>query len=285
MKQVAVTFDFDFIKQNGAKKERDELEEFWPLFLELLQRFPEIKTTWFIRIDEHIAHFFGEADYFFKKHYQKIEWLRQNEHEVGWHFHSFTKTDKGFTGNSNENLLEEELKRTYETAKKYQINILRMGFGFHSNRTLKAVADLGMAYDSSALPGIKQNAGKTNADWSVTSQTPYFPSIEDYRVSGKKNLNVLEIPLTTVEYEDPKNRAWKVHYLNPAYPQSVFEKLVKKASGNSINTLTHPHEIIDGSKTNKLIQSGIENFSKNLKFLEHQQYVFTTLTKLSTANK
>lgn len=289
MKEVAVTFDFDFINKEGNDKSRDEIEEFWPLFKEITGRFTEIKTTWFIRIDKHIEHFFGKADYFFLKHFDKIAWLSENGHDIGWHFHSFIKQGQRFVSNNNEDLLSEELKKMHETIQKYGLNILRMGFGFHTNKTLETISNLGLKYDSSALPGMTRNSNKTNADWSVTRAFPYFPSKEDYRKDGINKYTVLEIPVSTVAHEDrQKNRAWKIYPLNPAYDPAIFRLLLLKTeSENSINTLTHPFEIIKGSKTNKLIVKGIENFCENLEHLKDQHYFFSTLTELTavkTAN-
>lgn len=282
MKEVAITFDFDFINKEGNDRSRDEIEEFWPLFKEITSRFTDIKTTWFIRIDSHIEHFFGKADYFFIKHTDKIEWLRENGHSIGWHFHSFIKQGQRFVSNNNEDLLCEELKEMHKVIEKYELNILRMGFGFHSNKTLKTIEELGLKYDSSALPGMILNRNKTNADWSVTGQEPYFPSAEDYRKEGINKRSVLEIPLATVNYEDKSNRAWKIYPLNPAYDPATFSRLVSKTeSGNSINTITHPFEIISGSKTNELIVKGINNFCENLNYLKRHNYIFKILTELN----
>lgn len=263
MKKLAVTFDFDFIGANGKGKHRDEIAEFKLIFEGLEKELSNFKSTWFIRIDEHIQQYYNNATYFFEKHIDYLDALKSRGHEIGWHFHSFVKEENKYEINFNEKIICKELVELYPVTKKYNLNLIRMGFGYHSNLTMNCINDLGIAYDSSALPD-KKALGQNKSDWAETGLEPYFPSKNNYKIAEAKSaLNVLEIPISTING----------NYLNPTESsQEFFGKLELMTHLNSINTLTHPFELINNAEK-------LNNFKNNLQKLQNENaYLFTTIT-------
>lgn len=264
MKKLAVTFDFDFIGANGKWKHRDEIEEFKIIFEKLEKEISEFKTTWFIRIDKHILHYFNRSDYFFEKHLNYLEELKNRGHEIGWHFHSFVKENNKFEINFEETSICEALNELYPLVKKYNLNLLRMGFGYHTNLTMNCINALGITYDSSALPG-KKVLNRNKSDWDETLMSAYFPSKNNYKIAEAKSaLNILEIPISTING----------NYLNPTESsQEFFGKLELMTHLNNINTLTHPFELINNAEK-------LNNFKNNLQKIQNENdYLFSTLTK------
>ena len=74
--RVAITFDVDMVDYAGPKDAFDEMDDCFPIIKNILKKFPEVRTTWFLRIDAQMREVFGYSDYLFIKHGEKIEWLR-----------------------------------------------------------------------------------------------------------------------------------------------------------------------------------------------------------------
>jgi hypothetical protein len=81
-KNIAVSFDVDLIDYHSDDS-FDELDETFYLFKSVFEKYKQVKTTWYMRIDDHMGEVYGEPDYLFKRHKDKIEWLNSNGHEIG----------------------------------------------------------------------------------------------------------------------------------------------------------------------------------------------------------
>lgn len=271
-KKVAVTFDLDFI-QAQQRFGMDEIEMFWPMFQQWTQTLPELKTTWFIRIDDQINSLFGSPDYFFKKHPEKIEWLNTNGHEIGWHFHSYTRTENKWKQNTNENAICEELKRNYYFAEKQNLQISRMGWGYHTNATMRILAESGIVIDSSALPVVNEKDNRNHANWTNTPHSPYHPSMLNYRESGTANFDIWELPITMVN-TNAKEQLEKRIYLD--INSTEFSSQIDEFdTQNIINTLSHPIDVLnDNSYTKDMSHLGITN----MRVLQNRGYRFVSLS-------
>ena len=64
---IAITFDVDMVNYIECQSEFNEMENCFPVIREVLQDFPQVRTTWFIRIDSQIETLFGRADYIDRK--------------------------------------------------------------------------------------------------------------------------------------------------------------------------------------------------------------------------
>lgn len=125
---------------------------------------------------------------------------------------------------------------------------VRMGNCFHDNRTMATLAALGVALDSSALPGrIKIEAG-WRLDWSATPQHAFRPARADYRRPGVPALDILEVPLSMIPIKADYDRLPLARYANPAmWPSLLWPALAHALAGTDrLVLIVHPDEIVAG---------------------------------------
>ena len=271
MKQkIYITFDLDFADYLNDNNHFDELESTFDILKNILCKYTKIKTTWFIRLDSQIEKLYGSPDHFFNKHKEKISWLLTNGHSIGWHHHSYTLDEKNrWIQNTNEMMILEELKKYGTIARSKGLNICRMGWGYHTNKTMKLVSELGFIIDSSAIPRPNYKWDLAKKDWSISTCKWYYPSERDYRIEGQPSLKILEAPMTTtiisVESDTEPN---VIRYLNPAYHEEIFQKTLKQTiTFEKIVTVTHPYEFISNVKTHSLLSFNFKVFENNLKYI------------------
>lgn len=272
MRLAAVTFDIDLVDHlNGG--EVDEMELAFPLFQQFCKENPWFRSTWFVRIDDQMASRFGTADYIFKAHAAKIQWLRENGHEIAWHFHSFVKVGNGWDQNTNEEKVAFELSRNWEIAQKYELQLLRMGWTYHTNLTMKTVSGFGLLADCSALPRPDYHWDLAKRSWAGTPETPYYPSVQDYRQPGNPCYSLLEFPLSVAEIEAPYDTDKQVkRYINPCYHSEIFRKAVSHYSGQYCNLISHPYEFLASQKTHEMLAFNFNTFCDNIMYLRDIGY-------------
>lgn len=281
VKQIFLTIDVDFtdyVSGDGL----DELEITFEDMKSVLLKYPEMKTTWFIRIDNHIRDVYGKPDHIFIKHAQKIKWLKNNGHSIGWHHHAYKLESGKWQQELNESLIINDLKINAEIALNYGMSICRMGWGYHTNKTMEIVNDMGFKIDSSAIPRPSYKWDLSKKDWSTSPQQPYHPSRTDYRVPGKSNLSILEVPISTVELSLPSDTEQNVlRYINPLYRTHKFkEAMINYACKNTV-LIFHPYEIIEKrSKQNSLLSFDINTLKDNIEFILNKGYKSSTLESL-----
>jgi hypothetical protein len=282
IKKVAVTFDLDFTDYLSNKViEKDELESVWDTFTSICTKNPEFKSTWFIRIDNQIAQLYGEADYIFNKHKPKIDWLLANGHEIGWHFHSYIKRDVKWVQNEDEESVYKEMLSMQNIITKHDLKICRMGWAYHTNKTIKAIEELGFEMDFSALPRPIYHWDNPFRDWSTTTQKPFHPSKEDYRIDKIDNYSFWMIPINTFEIPCLGDTSPNVlRYLNPAYKKDIFKKVVDSIDETIINTVSHPYELLSNTLKHELMAFSSIDFEENLKYMKAKGFEFVVSTKL-----
>jgi hypothetical protein len=83
------------------------------------------------------------------------------------------------------------------------VKSVRMGWDYHNNQTYRALEDLGVSVDFSAVPGLRTytgappTRGENSFDWHLSPRTPYRPSRGDYRrpaEGGGSESRLLEVP-------------------------------------------------------------------------------------------
>lgn len=280
-KYVALTFDVDFTNYLTNESQSDELDAVWPFFTGLCEDFKELKTTWFIRIDEQIGALFGKPDYIFSKHKGKISWLRSNGHEIGWHFHSYKEIAGKWVQNTNSNDVASEMQRVFMYVQKYDLQVCRMGWTYHTNETMQTLANLGIKYDFSAFPRPKYEWDKIVRDWLNTGRNKYRPSVSDYRVDGDFSLDIEEYPITTVKLPVKTDTEPDViRYLNPAFKSDYFKEGLSGAVDEVINTVTHPYEILPLPIEHELLSFSGEVFRSNIAFMLSEKYIPITTTEM-----
>ncbi len=165
--------------------------------------------TWLLRADEQIRQVHGDYGWCVRTHQSFLRSLQESGDELGWHPH-FWRRDAG-----NGTWFQEVEDVDWQVEMLHQAHgdlatcfpgapkSVRMGWAYHNNRTYRALEDLGVAVDLSAIPGYRTLTGKAPArrenlfDWHSTPRTPFRPSRADYRRAaggGESSCEVLEVP-------------------------------------------------------------------------------------------
>lgn len=279
-KSVVVTFDLDFTDYVGGARLQDEMEACWDVFLSFCESIPTFKSTWFIRIDRQIGLLYGSPDYIFIKHADKIDWLKNNGHEVGWHFHSYVQREGKWSQNENEDLVCAEMREMLPFIQKHKLKFSRMGWTYHTNKTMETLASFGLEFDFTAFPRPNYQWDNPLKDWSTTGNKPYYPSKSDYRVSGEPQHDLLQIPITTIVLPSKTDTDKEViRNLNPAYRPHYFNKGLTNSSGSFINTLTHPYELLKSDIGHEMLAFAIEAFEQNIQTMEQIGFNFVVASE------
>lgn len=165
--------------------------------------------TWLLRADEQIRRVHGEYRWCVRTHQSFWRSLQESGDELGWHPH-FWRLDTGHGAWFQEiedvdwqvamlHQAHDDLATCFSGAPKS----VRMGWAYHNNRTYRALEDLGVTVDCSALPGYRTFRGKPPTrgenlfDWHSSPRRPFRPSRNDYRRpprGGESPFRVLEVP-------------------------------------------------------------------------------------------
>lgn len=281
---TAVTFDVDFTDYTSAGKENlDEIEASFVAIRGELERLPAFRATWFVRLDAHIGHVYGRADYILRRHAGAFDWLRSRGHEIAWHHHAFEQHDGEWRPTADDAVVAEQLRAESDLARHHGLGASRMGWGFHTNRTMAALDELGWQIDSTALPRPSYPWDALPRDWSVSPQHPYHPSRADYRVPGTPARALLEIPMTTVLLSSrDDSQPGVVRYVNPAYrPETFAEALSKVPAAVEPVLICHPYELVPSRSTHSMIAFDIGAFRSNLELLVARGDVFSTISEVA----
>jgi hypothetical protein len=165
--------------------------------------------TWLLRADEQIRQLQGEYGWVVRTHESFLRSLQQSGDELGWHPHFWRRDPENGTWfqevedvDWQVDMLHEahgDLARCFPGPPK----TVRMGWAYHNDRTYRALEDLGVTVDCSAIPGYRTFTGKPPArgenlyDWHSTPRAPYLPSRADYRRAargGEGSCRLLEVP-------------------------------------------------------------------------------------------
>jgi hypothetical protein len=278
IKKIFVTIDVDMTDYFSGNK-LDEFDVTFTVISNILKNNNHLKTTWFIRIDNHIKTIYGNADYIFNKHRSKLDWLLDNGHELGWHHHAYKFFDNKWIQEIDENIISEQLKINAEIAYKYNLKTSRMGWGFHTNKTMKVLNDLGFKIDSSAIPRPIYNWELTTKDWTITPPFPYYPSLKDYRVSEINNLQIIEFPISTAFVKSKNDTEKIMRYINTAYYSNQFKNIIENNFVHEILcTIMHPYEIISNTAGHDLLAFSEFEFKKNIEYLANLNVEFKTIS-------
>jgi len=266
--QIAVTLDIDMVHYEAGRG-FDEMEVTFDGLRRCLEGFPDIKTTWFMRIDAQMEKIYGRANYIFEKHAAKIDWLRDKGHEIGWHHHAYAYDGKGWRQETDQAVVSEHLKRYGEIALKSGLKIARMGWGFHTNSTMKAVDDMGFYIDASAMPRPKYRWHAQVCDWSTSPRYPYHPSVRDYRIAGDPHLAIWEVPFTTIPVPmSTDTEPGVIRHIELAWDRDLFKRAIATVSDLEMVVLAcHPYKSVASEGARALTFCDVGNISGNLETL------------------
>ena len=261
-----ITFDVDLVEYAKNWRISNEFESAIPAILSVLRKYPNIHTTWYIRLDNQIAELFGSCDFFFKEYFNEFNVMKKLGHELGWHPHTYVKKNHKWEQNIEISSVLSELLHCAPIAHSYCLKTVRMGWGFQSNETMQFLNDQGFFVDSSAIPRPNYPWEETYKDWTTTPAYPYFPSKGDYRVPGKPSLPILEVPISVTSIRAPYDKENIQRYINLAYhPNLLQDPLHQWIQNNShLVTITHPYECFPTGEKHGLLAYSIEAFEKNI---------------------
>lgn len=272
--KIYISFDLDYANYTSANWEViNEFQIVEDKILPYLEK-ENIQATWFIRIDKKIENDFGEPDFLFKKHSETIEKLRLLGHKIGWHPHNYVLKDSKWIQNSDEQEVLEELNYLLPIVKKYDLDIVRVGWGYQTNKTMKFFNDNGFKIDSSCMARPKYKWDMTIKDWELSTNEIYHPSKNDYRIESDDNLDILEVPMTTIDMPVSTDTEKVKRYVNLSFYNEIMkEPLIKWiASNNYLVTITHPYEIQESDTSHHIISFDIKEFIKNIDFIKREAF-------------
>lgn len=279
---TAVTFDVDFTDYTSADGAMlDEMDASFGAIKAELQRWPTLRTTWFVRLDAHIGERYGRRDYILAKHASSFDWLRSRGHEISWHHHAFIHGDGAWRPSGDPADVSAQLRASNDLAREHGLLSTRMGWGFHTNETMRTLEELGWTVDSSALPRPAYPWDSLDRDWSITPRRPYRPSVSDYRVPGTPARALLEVPMTTVPLSAPGDSQPDVmRYINPAYRPAVFADAVERVeAGEDPVLICHPYELVASDSSHPLLAFDIAAFRANVEHLVARGDSFATISE------
>lgn len=278
---IAVTMDVDFTAYH-ADAPLDELAHCFPAIRDVCRDLPEVRFTWFVRVDAHLAATLGRSDYAFAKHPGAMEWLRAAGHELGWHHHAYREDGGRWVPEWDESRVVDQMRCASDIAKAMDLSVARMGWGFHSNATMAEMERLEWLVDSSAIPRPRYGWAPADVDWSTTPQHPYRPSRADYRVPGAPDRALLELPITTVELPvDTDTQRDVRRYINPSYHTPIFERALDQVEADDDTVLVcHPYEVCPSDATHPLISFDTNVFRHNIELVLQRFGAVSTLSEI-----
>lgn len=281
IKNICCTFDVD-LTDYVSDKAANEMTDAFPIIKTLLEKNPQLKTTWFIRIDEQINRLFGDPLYIFKTFAAEIGWLRSNGHEIGWHHHAYTEQEGQWVAEKREQQVISQLSKYAGIANAQGLCVSRMGWGYHSNAVVDLLEKEGFLADSSAIPRPVYPWDNGLKNWEGAPLYPYYPSSLDYRVPGSQR-KILQVPMSTVPLSFPTDTTpGIIRYINPAYQTEYFSKSISLLDSTDMVTIIHPYEIIGVSDGKSAISFSSEVFTNNLLMLcQNDTHSFLTISQLA----
>jgi hypothetical protein len=199
-----------------------------------------VPATWFLRADRLIARQFRDPVHVIRMFSPIAGILERDRHEIGWMPQIYEA--------GRLEVLYDDLPWIYEQIKAAGLTpkSMRMGDCFHDNRTMRIVSELGICVDSSAVPGRQKSDGGWRMNWIGTPQSPYYPSIEDYRTPGFRRLDVLEVPLSVSPLMAPYDSAPLLRYINPCMRKEYFSEAIGSLlpSASNLVMVLHPDEVV-----------------------------------------
>jgi hypothetical protein len=201
-----------------------------------------VPATWFLRADAGIAEQFGHAAAVFERFADCGAAARGDE--LGWMPMLPTRPDGSRA--------IDELATTHALlgAVADPVRSTRMGNLSHDDATIAALDALGIAVDSSAVPGRTRNDGGWRVDWMGTPEDPYHPSMADYRRPGAPAYRLLEVPMQPLSMQMPYDPAPRLRYVDPCFhPRLLWPALsAKLPTLRHLVCLLHPDEMVGGQR-------------------------------------
>ncbi len=281
---VNLLFTIDVDNDGAQNDQRTELS--WTS----IDRIPALKdlceslnlnVTWFIRADNQLQDIYGTAAYLLLEHERLLSELERTGDEVAWHPHlnEWCEETRQYIVDRDELRCAQKLIETRGEleAKGFCHSSVRIGEAFHGDATMKTLDELGLAVDSTAIPGRTRSDESRAFDWGPTPNNPYHPSRRDYRVPDTgDHLNILEVPMTTMPVKASYDSDFLLRYINPAFHHANFKAGLDRSfdtlfpAGHSETFLTlilHSDEVSCEGRDHPLYSFSLDAVRQNISYL------------------
>lgn len=282
---TVVSVDLDLVDWAGSQAMSEaEITDAVPVLRHVLSGVPGGRTTWFVRIDDGVAHHFGDAAHMLRAHGALLDGLRSDGHELGWHHHAVAAD--GVTPEATPARRAAALRRHGPTARAAGFEVARMGWGQHGPEEMAVLASLGFAADASAMPRPRYPWDVPGRDWDGAPDVPYTPSAADPRrpANGADALGIRVVPMRMVPLPAAGDTQPDVRrYVNLAYHADRFRDAIAACPADApLVVLVHPYEVL-GGRHHPLLAFSADVAAANLAWLAAQRPVFGTIGDLAVA--
>jgi hypothetical protein len=232
-----------------------------------------IRLTLFLRADDQIRMVFNKSTHWIERLTQIFS-TEFKYHEWAWHPHLYKMKEHRLYPIQDPSEALSQIKVVHEELRRIECHptSVRMGEAWHCNEIMSYFDQSGFTVDSSAIPGRKRKDEFRSFDWEITPNGPYYPSLDDYRISGPSRFKLLEMPMTTALTTTCYDSKPKRRYLNPTYhPQFFAQALnstIQELGAARINDLVfifHTGELLE-QKANDLHAYGMNTFKYNVSY-------------------
>jgi len=305
MVSILLTIDcdadyFDPSLQTGSSEQSPTwrgIKEGVPLLNELFRAYKGSDgsgcvATWFVRADDQIRYHHEVNSYLF--HDFRDYWceLSSQGHEIAWHPHLYKLQGEKWLQETDPSNLKEQMSSSLASIRDagWKINSSRIGEAYFSNAIGSELCTLAIQADSSCLPGRKRVDENRTIDWINSPSIPYHPSKSDYRIPGKPELPLLEIPFSMLEVKADYDSVPLMRYLDLSFwHHSIKEGLNDILEENRIlNTIIHPSTVLTSlsAKPHGLLSFSLTEVRKNLDLIvailkeRMLEYRFRTISQI-----
>lgn len=232
--------------------------------------------TFFVRCDNQICDLYGSPLAIYEQHQKLWDDMRSAGNEFGWHPHLYRSERSCYVPIRSPREGVEILWTTWEAVRtlSFQVQCVRLGEAWHSSETMRALDEMKLRIDSTAVPGRRRCDEARSFDWESTPNRPYHPKANDYRVPGSGELEILEVPMTTASIKTSYDNVPLRRYLNFAYHEDLFQEWLRNylcsVASTELNHLViicHPDEFLE-RPSNPLYSYDFESFRMNLQHLQ-----------------
>lgn len=240
----------------------------------------DLRLTWFVRADNQLHDVYGTAAYLLKEHAALWAQMERAGDEIGWHPHLYEwhEETRKYIADWDEGRCARKLEaiRRELTAQGFNHTSVRIGEAFHGNALMRTLDELGLAVDSTAIPGRTRSDQSRRFDWGPTPNEPYHPSAADYRVpDAARSLSILEVPMTTMPVKASYDPDFMTRYINPGYHHANFKAGIERlfadkraqAGETFLTLILHSDEIGDGERAHALYSFSLAEVRRNIAYL------------------
>lgn len=212
------------------------------------------RFSWFLRIDPQIEHTYGLSWWVFKRYRDLLAEFESAGDEIGLHVHAWrwnTNAGRWVIDHQDREWIAHCVRMSldgYQAAFGRPCRSFRFGDHWMNNETMNALEDLGIKFDLTIEPGVKEMPGMVRGelhkgslpDYRNTLTRPYQPSRADYKKESRERRGhgLWMIPLSTgqrhIRFTLVERIAWALGFaqarpLNFALKRARFAEFMKGA--------------------------------------------------------